>query len=79
MINSDDIKPGQIYSWVDVASGGHETVQIVIVGFDTRTAQWVASCENWALDLSYIDEEDFDVMELIQDVTTQEVKHWTTY
>lgn len=79
MIKPDDIKPGQIYSWVDTADEESKVHQITIVGFDNRTCQWVASCEDWCLDLSYLGQEDFDVMELVHDVTTQEVKYWTTY
>lgn len=72
-----DLKPGQIYNWVDTISLNTPTYEITIVGIDPRTGNWVASCKQWALELSYLDEEDFEVMQLVQDA--QEIRHWMTY
>ena len=63
MIDPKEIKAGSVYLWLD-QSDDYE-LEITIVGFDPYTNQWVAACEDWAMGISHLDEDDFRLMRRI--------------
>lgn len=71
MIRFEDLKPGQVYSWVDTVASPEETFgptyDIYIVGQDPRTGKWIGSCDQWSMEISELDEEDLRVMTLIHE------------
>lgn len=63
-VNPLNFAPGQVYNWQD-ADGKFQ--EIYLVGQDPRTGKWVASCNEWCMEISELDEDDYTLMELVRE------------
>lgn len=69
MIKFENLKPGQVYSWIDheAEETFHPPYDLYIVGQDPRTGKWIGSCSYWALEISEIGEDDLAHMTLVHE------------